>query len=164
MITRRVARSESQNLPRGPAGLFKRIQLWETALLKVTFRIDMSRELPWDYLGITYFPFLPKAFLPRFRAGAKRLQRPSYTRHVGLEISIISCFISNAVARGAPLRMQPPRAESNRQVRRDSVSNVCEFSGHRDCFSLQCRAIYTCYQTAGLRQTVRSENSRGNGT
>lgn len=33
-------------IPRGSAGLFKRIQLWEMALLKVTFRIDIIVETP----------------------------------------------------------------------------------------------------------------------
>lgn len=33
-------------IPRESAGLFKRIQLWEMALLKVTFRIDIIVETP----------------------------------------------------------------------------------------------------------------------
>jgi len=61
VLAQRVAESESRSLSRGLAGLFKRIQLWEMALLKVTFRIvTLSRELLRDYLGIMNFHFFLK--------------------------------------------------------------------------------------------------------
>lgn len=81
------------------------------ALLKVTFRIvTLSRELLRDYLGITNFHFFLKLSSPRFCVGVKRSQRPCYTQYIGLEISIISCFISDIATEGAVAGMQLPRA------------------------------------------------------
>lgn len=161
MLARRVAGSESRSLPPGPASLFKRIQLWEMALLKVTFRIDIvagtPSGLPRDYV----LPFLSEAHLPRFRVERKDCSDPVTIRHICLEISIISCFISNAAMEGA---VATAESESNRQVRCDSVSNVCEFSGHCDCFTFTLPRYIYLHQAASLRQTVCSENSRGNGT
>lgn len=91
------------------------------ALLKVTFRTDIVAKtpsgLPRDYV----LPFLSKeSFPPAFSCGAKRLQRPCYIRHIGLKISIISCFISN-VAMESAVANATAESESNRQVWYDSV-------------------------------------------